>query len=152
MFSFVCVLICLRGSSSWLRGLISEQHCLNDLPFWRSLLTFFINSWYRNGYLLFVFVWYYRCYYFVVVVWHLGTIHTRHAKKGLRTYAESKAPDQTRHTRSLIWELHCPLIGQCEFLADSLVRRSESANAQADMKSHCPQMADNLSSHDGHIW
>ena len=43
------------------------------------------------------------------------TVYTviRHAKKGLRTCADSVAPDQTAHPRSLIWKLHCPLINQC---------------------------------------
>ena len=42
--------------------------------------------------------------------WELNvTYEPRHAKLGLRTYADSVAPDQPAHRRSLIRELRCPL-------------------------------------------
>ena len=53
----------------------------------------------------------------------------RHAKMGLRTCADSVAPDQPSLLRSLIWELHYPLFhwligGQCS----SHIRRRSCAS------------------------
>ena len=67
-----------------------------------------------------------------------------HAKMGLRTCADSVAPDQPAHPCSLIWELHCPLLctvdvnwptsGQC---SSQIRLRGCAGWSEATLSAHC---------------
>ena len=102
-------------------------------------MLYVAHSWKRNK--CFIHTCYNKAHLHHSVYLNVSSYEPCHGEGGIRTCADSVAPNHSALQRSLNWEPHWPLlsrVGFSDLSADSEALGSDCADVQTDLKLHCP--------------